>query len=108
MSINSPQIATIRPPQEETEPKYDKDIAALLAVGPYNDFISEGGKIWHAAVSDGSGRRETRYEVLRLCYGTKPTSCACLSCRERRYHPDHSDRSAQWRAVHASVSSDQP
>src|SRR3974377_1367947 len=25
---------------------YDKDIAALLVVDPYNDFISEGGKIW--------------------------------------------------------------
>jgi len=46
MSINSPQIATIRPPQEEAEnsPTYDKDIAALLVVDPYNDFISEGGK----------------------------------------------------------------
>jgi hypothetical protein len=25
---------------------YDKKIAALLVVAPYNDFISEGGKIW--------------------------------------------------------------
>jgi nicotinamidase-related amidase len=24
----------------------DKDITALLVVDPYNDFISEGGKIW--------------------------------------------------------------
>ena len=27
-------------------PAYDKDIIALLVVDPYNDFISEGGKIW--------------------------------------------------------------
>jgi ureidoacrylate peracid hydrolase len=27
-------------------PIYDKDITALLVVDPYNDFISEGGKIW--------------------------------------------------------------
>jgi nicotinamidase-related amidase len=27
-------------------PKCDKDITALLVVDPYNDFISEGGKIW--------------------------------------------------------------
>jgi len=26
--------------------KYDKAIAALLVIDPYNDFISEGGKIW--------------------------------------------------------------
>jgi nicotinamidase-related amidase len=25
---------------------YDKDITALLVIDPYNDFISEGGKIW--------------------------------------------------------------
>ncbi|MBV8397237.1 MAG: isochorismatase family protein, partial [Acetobacteraceae bacterium] len=25
---------------------YDKQLTALLVVDPYNDFISEGGKIW--------------------------------------------------------------
>src|SRR5262250_211672 len=25
---------------------YDKDVTALLVVDPYNDFISEGGKLW--------------------------------------------------------------
>lgn len=29
-----------------TTPTYDKSITALLVVDPYNDFISEGGKIW--------------------------------------------------------------
>jgi ureidoacrylate peracid hydrolase len=27
-------------------PTYDKDLTALLVIDPYNDFISEGGKIW--------------------------------------------------------------
>jgi hypothetical protein len=26
--------------------KYDEDITALLLIDPYNDFISEGGKVW--------------------------------------------------------------
>jgi ureidoacrylate peracid hydrolase len=26
--------------------KHDKEIVALLVIDPYNDFISEGGKIW--------------------------------------------------------------
>jgi hypothetical protein len=26
---------------------YDKEISALLVVDPYNDFISEGGKVWN-------------------------------------------------------------
>jgi len=25
---------------------YDKDITALLVIDPYNDFISEGGRVW--------------------------------------------------------------
>ena len=29
-----------------TELKYDKEITALLVIDPYNDFISEGGKVW--------------------------------------------------------------
>jgi hypothetical protein len=27
--------------------KYSKQLTALLLIDPYNDFISEGGKIWH-------------------------------------------------------------
>ncbi len=26
--------------------KYDKEITALVLIDPYNDFISEGGKVW--------------------------------------------------------------
>jgi nicotinamidase-related amidase len=26
--------------------KCDKEITALLVIDPYNDFISEGGKVW--------------------------------------------------------------
>jgi ureidoacrylate peracid hydrolase len=29
-----------------TSLKFDKEITALLVIDPYNDFISEGGKIW--------------------------------------------------------------
>ena len=29
------------------EVSYDKEISALLVIDPYNDFISEGGKIWN-------------------------------------------------------------
>ena len=28
------------------KPAYNKPLAALLVIDPYNDFISEGGKIW--------------------------------------------------------------
>ena len=29
-----------------TNLKFDKEITALLVIDPYNDFISEGGKVW--------------------------------------------------------------
>jgi nicotinamidase-related amidase len=29
-----------------TTPSYEKELTALLVIDPYNDFISEGGKIW--------------------------------------------------------------
>jgi ureidoacrylate peracid hydrolase len=25
---------------------YDKEVTALLVIEPYDDFISEGGKVW--------------------------------------------------------------
>jgi len=28
------------------EPTYGKEMTALLVIDPYNDFISEGGKVW--------------------------------------------------------------
>jgi len=28
------------------DPKFDKEISALLVIDPYNDFISAGGKVW--------------------------------------------------------------
>ena len=36
---------------------YDKEITALLVIDPYNDFISEGGKVWDRlrAVAEGNG-----------------------------------------------------
>lgn len=26
--------------------RFEKEIAALIVIDPYNDFISEGGKLW--------------------------------------------------------------
>jgi hypothetical protein len=30
---------------------YDKQVTALLVIDPYNDFISEGGKVWDRFIS---------------------------------------------------------
>jgi ureidoacrylate peracid hydrolase len=45
---------------------YDKEITALLVVDPYNDFISEGGKIWPRirAVAEANGCVAHMLQVL--------------------------------------------
>ena len=49
-----------------TIPTYDKGITALLVVDPYNDFISEGGKIWPRikAVAEANNCVPNMLEVL--------------------------------------------
>ena len=45
---------------------YDKDVTALLVIDPYNDFISEGGKLWHRlkAVAEANGCVSHMLDVL--------------------------------------------
>lgn len=45
---------------------FDKDITALLVIDPYNDFISEGGKIWDRirAVAEANGCISHMLQVL--------------------------------------------
>jgi nicotinamidase-related amidase len=49
-----------------TQLSYDKDVTALLVVDPYNDFISEGGKIWPRikAVAEANGCVPHMHQVL--------------------------------------------
>jgi ureidoacrylate peracid hydrolase len=45
---------------------YDKEITALLVIDPYNDFISEGGKLWNRvkAVAEANGCVPNMLRVL--------------------------------------------
>lgn len=38
-----------------TPPNYDPNITAILLVDPYNDFLSEGGKLWPRVKTNQSG-----------------------------------------------------
>ena len=42
---------------------YEKDSTALVVIDPYNDFISEGGKIWPRIRAVAEGHRP---DVQRL------------------------------------------
>ena len=50
-----------------TRHTYDKEITALLVIHPYNDFISEAGKMWGRirAVADARKSFESRHPNRR-------------------------------------------
>jgi ureidoacrylate peracid hydrolase len=49
-----------------SEVTYEKEITALLVIDPYNDFISEGGKVWDRlkAVAEGDQCVPHMFQVL--------------------------------------------
>jgi len=54
-------------------PTYEKRISALLVVDPYNDFISEGGKIWPRikAVAEANGCVANMVKILNAARAGK-------------------------------------
>src|SRR5262245_37006946 len=65
---------------------YEADSAALLVIDPYNDFISEGGKIWPriSAVADGNHCVEHMLEVL---HAARKAQLRVVYVPHRRYRP---------------------
>ena len=55
---------------------YEKAITALLVIYPYNDFISDGGKLWNRVCSHRGPQRERQQTgQVRRVPGEKP-GCA--------------------------------
>ena len=65
---------------------YDKKITALLVIDPYNDFISEGGKVWDRlkAVAEANGCVPNMLEVLNTARNAGLQVCYAP---HRRYRP---------------------
>ena len=69
-----------------TNLKFEKEITALLVIDPYNDFISEGGKIWNRlkAVAESNGCVPHMMQVLDAARKAKLRVFYAL---HRRYRP---------------------
>ena len=65
---------------------YEKEITALLLVDPYNDFISEGGKIWNRikAVAEANNCVPN---MLRILQAARQASLRVFYAMHRRYRP---------------------
>jgi ureidoacrylate peracid hydrolase len=65
---------------------YEKDVTALLVIDPYNDFISEGGKVWARlkAVAEANGCVPHMSQVLNAA---RQAGLRVFYALHRRYRP---------------------
>jgi len=65
---------------------YEKDITALLVVDPYNDFISEGGKLWGRikAVAEANGCVSNMLQILNAA---RKAQLRVFYAMHHRYRP---------------------
>ena len=65
--------------------KFDKEITALLVIDPYNDFISEGGKVWDRlkTVAEANGCVPHMLQVLNVARKAR-LLCAASPISPRR------------------------
>jgi ureidoacrylate peracid hydrolase len=68
------------------EVRYERDITALLVVDPYNDFISEGGKIWDRirAVAEAN---DCVPHMLQILNAARQAKLRIFYVPHRRYRP---------------------
>jgi ureidoacrylate peracid hydrolase len=71
---------------DKTNPTYDNEITALLVIDPYNDFISEGGKVWDRlkGVAEANNCVPNMLQVLNTARKAKLRVFYAL---HRRYRP---------------------
>ncbi len=65
---------------------YDKEITAVLVVDPYNDFISEGGKVWNRLKSIAESNRCVPH-MMQVLNATRQTELSVFYALHRRYRP---------------------
>ena len=66
--------------------KFDKEITALLVIDPYNDFISEGGKLWDRL----KGVAETNHcvpHMMQVLDAARKASLRVFYALHHRYRP---------------------
>jgi nicotinamidase-related amidase len=65
---------------------YDKSITALLVVDPYNDFISEGGKIWPRIKAVAEANKCVPH-MLEVLHAAREAKLRVFYAMHHRYRP---------------------
>jgi nicotinamidase-related amidase len=66
--------------------KYDKEITALLVIDPYNDFISEGGKVWDRLKTVAEAN-DCIPHMLQVLNAARKAELRVFYALHRRYRP---------------------
>src|ERR1700747_2076179 len=66
--------------------KYEKQITALLVIDPYNDFISEGGKIW-SRIRDVAEANNCVPHMLQVLNTARKAKLRVFYALHHRYRP---------------------
>jgi ureidoacrylate peracid hydrolase len=67
-------------------PTFDKDITGLLVIDPYNDFISEGGKVWDRLKSVAEANQCVPH-MLQVLEAARKAGIRVFYALHRRYRP---------------------
>ena len=70
----------------ETKLTYNKEITGLLVIDPYNDFISEGGKIWDR-IKTVAEANHCVPNMLRVLNAARQAKLRVFYAMHRRYRP---------------------
>jgi ureidoacrylate peracid hydrolase len=65
---------------------YDKQLTALLVIDPYNDFISEGGKVWDRLKGVAEANRCIPH-MLQVLNAARNAELLVFYALHRRYRP---------------------
>ena len=65
---------------------YERDLTALLVIDPYNDFISEGGKIWDR-IKDVAEANECVPHMLQVLNAARKAELRVFYALHHRYRP---------------------
>jgi hypothetical protein len=69
-----------------TNLEFDKEITALLLIDPYNDFISEGGKLWER-IKTVAQANDCIAHMLQLLIAARTTGMRVFYAMHHRYRP---------------------
>ena len=65
---------------------YEKEMTGLVVIDPYNDFISEGGKIWDR-IKDVAERNHCIPHMKQILEAARNTGIRVFYAMHRRYRP---------------------